>query len=124
MATARKTTTRTRSRSTSEPTDITTAKTAKAAKDRLPKRTKARNIEMVTFPVDGWDNEFTIPSMKTLSVGVQRKLTSGDLNPLVEALGEYAEVVDDMDADEIGVFMEAWGDASGIDLGKSQPASN
>lgn len=90
---------------------------------KLPKRKNSRKIETVTFEIDGFDGAFTVPSMKSLTLGVQRKLQSGDINPTVEALGDYAAVVDDMDGDEIEAFMAAWLDASEVDLGKSEAAS-
>lgn len=93
--------------------------------DHLPKRKKAKGkMPTVTFEVEGWEGDFTVPDLSALPVGVQRKLTSGDINPLVDSLGEFAAVVDDMDNDEVQEFMEAWGKASNVDMGKSEPASN
>ena len=90
---------------------------------KLPKRKAEKKVELVTFELEGFDGAFEVPSMKGLTLGVQRKLQAGDINPMIEALGDYAEVVDDMTDEEVGQFMEAWSEASEVDSGKSGPAS-
>lgn len=90
---------------------------------KLPRRKGEKKVELVRFEVEGFEGEFEAPSLKRLPMGVQRRLAAGDVNPMVEALGDYAQVVDDMDDEEVEAFMQAWGAASDVDPQASGPAS-
>lgn len=97
---------------------------------RIPKRNKKRGrTPEVTFELDGFDAPFMLPSAKGMTFGEQRKLVKGDPGVIVEYItkygaGDYVEVIDDMDSDEVMDFVREWNKASGIDEGKSPQSSN
>lgn len=88
----------------------------KKPQDKMPKRRNKKEPKVVSFEVEGFDGEFEAPDLNTIPLKVQRHLMKGDMNLLIEALGDYGEVVDDMDGTEVEDFLEAWTKASGVDL--------
>ena len=72
----------------------------------------------------------TVPRMSHLKFGVARQLRKLDeseqMYALVEAVcdEETLAVVDDMESAEVARFFEAWGAASGVELGESPASSN
>lgn len=98
--------------------------TTKPAKKTMgPKRKGGKKqYSMVSFELEEWEGEFTLPKLDSLPFGVASALQSGNGEKLVAFLTEYApdsaEAVEDLGGDEIEDFMKAWGNASGTDLGK------
>lgn len=87
------------------------------------KRKTEKQYTRVQFTLDFIEGTFDIPSFKQVPVGVQRKTMKGDLDPLVDFLKktsgeEVKDIFDDLDEDESGDFLDAWAEASGVNLGK------
>ena len=94
-----------------------------AAKKTIgPKRKGKKQYQLVSFELEQFEGEFTLPKLDSLPFGVAASLQGGDGSKLVKFLGEYApesaEAVEDLAGDEIEEFMSAWGKASGVDTGK------
>lgn len=97
------------------------------AQAKTYKRTKKKNIPMVTFtyPEVYGDAEFTIPSTKRLPLGAAMAFRVGDLPALFtffETVGvsvEAIEALEDLDAEEFQDFCKHWGEASGLEAPKS-----
>lgn len=102
-------------------TNANTTKTA-AKKTMGPRRKGKKMYSMVSFELDQFEGEFTLPKLDTLPFGVASALQSGNGGKLVSFLSEYApdsaEAVEDLGGEEVEDFMKAWGKASGTDLGK------
>lgn len=94
-----------------------------ARKSMAPKRKGKKQYPMVTFPFADFDGEFTLPQLDSLPLGVAAALRDGDIARLIafikDTAPECAEAVEDLSGDEAGAFMESWGDASGVESGKS-----
>lgn len=91
-------------------------------KKRFARKT-AKRYERVTFTLEFIDGEFDLPSFKQVPLGIQRKAMKGEVDPLYEFLEEQGgedmvEIIDTFDADENQAFMDAWANASGVELGK------
>lgn len=87
------------------------------------KRKGTKTYTRVTFTLDDFEGTFDLPSFKQVPTGVQRRSMKGDLDALADFLKshcdpEVLEAFDDMDQDEAGDFMEAWAEASDLNLGK------
>lgn len=97
------------------------SKTA-AKKSMGPKRRGKKQYAMVSFELDQFEGEFTLPKLDTLPFGVASALQSGNGGKLVAFLTEYApdsaEAVEDLGGEEVEDFMKAWGKASGTSLGE------
>ncbi|MDN6460647.1 MAG: hypothetical protein L0J94_03300 [Corynebacterium flavescens] len=97
------------------------SKTA-AKKSMGPKRRGKKQYAMVSFELDQFEGEFTLPKLDTLPFGVASALQSGNGGKLVSFLSEYApdsaEAVEDLGGEEVEDFMKAWGKASGTSLGE------
>ena len=95
---------------------------AAAKKTMGPKRKNAKQYAMVSFELDGFEGEFSLPKLDSLPFGVAAALQNGNGGKLVAFLEKYApesaEAVEDLDGDEVEGFMKAWGKASGVDAGK------
>ena len=69
--------------------------------------------------------KITLPLMNKLKFGIVRKLRKLEDEEQMFAMIEMVAdektlaVIDDMDGDEVGEFVKAWRDESGIDLGES-----
>lgn len=90
---------------------------------KKPQRKAAKRYEIVRFTLDFIDGEIELPTFKQVPTKVQRKTLKGDPDYLVEFLETYggegvADLFDDLDDDEVELFMSAWANASGVDLGK------
>lgn len=101
----------------------TTTTPAPARKSMGPKRVGKKQRQMVSFELDGFEGEFTLPKLANLPLGVAAALTDGDLPKLLEFIGETAseenrEAVGEIEGDEIEGFMAAWSVASGVEAGK------
>lgn len=98
----------------------------------LPKRKTPKKTKMVTFSLPDYDSPFTLPSMKSVKQKegkhMSRDQDAGFAEWLERTMGadaaEMLAFLDDMEADESEVFMGAWQEASGVDLGKSSAASS
>lgn len=95
-------------------------------KARRIKRKAPLSLQMVTFEVpDLFEGEFTMPDLNQLPLGSVRKLQSVDgLDEMFRLCDEYKReeeklALDELGADEVEVFVEAWSSASKIDLPKS-----
>lgn len=96
---------------------------AAAAKKSIgPKRKGKKQYSLVSFELEQFEGEFTLPKMDTLPLGVASGLQSGSSAQLMKFLAEYAPesvgAVEELAPDEVEDFMKAWGDASGVDSGK------
>ena len=76
----------------------------------------------MTFSLDGWDGEFTLPSRNLLNQREQKGLRSGDETVLREIFKDAFESLLDMTDDEVITLMDAWGEASGVSAGESSAA--
>ena len=87
-----------------------------------PRRKGKKQYSMVSFELEGFDGEFTLPKLDSLPLGVATALQDGNGGKLMKFLGDYApesaEAVEDLAGDEVEGFMKAWGDASGTDTPK------
>ena len=94
---------------------------------KIGKRKGSKKVHAVTFTIEGFDGEFTFPSLNSVPFGVQSRLSKGDGDALLNWLpeGDLRDFVYDLDDDsgELGAFMKAWSEASEVDSGKSGPAS-
>lgn len=97
------------------------AKTQK--KKRFVRKTEKR-YEIVRFTLDFLEGEFALPSFKQVPLGVQRKVNK-EPSVLYDFIGKHAEdgdetveMLDTFDTDENEAFVQAWADASGVELGK------
>ena len=97
-------------------------KNTPAKKSMGPKRKGKKQYPMVSFELDEFEGEFTLPKLDLLPFGVASALQSGNGGKLVEFLAKYApetaEAVEDLAGDEVEGFMRAWGGASGVDTGE------
>ena len=94
----------------------------KTPKVAIPRRHLPRKLAYVTFRLDGWDGEFTLPSRNLLTQREQWGIRRGDETVLREVFGDVYEAVQDMTDDEVIALMEAWGGASGVSAGESNAA--
>ena len=94
----------------------------KTPKVAIPRRHLPRKLAYVTFSLDGWDGEFTLPSRNLLNQREQKGLRSGDETVLREIFKDAFESLLDMTDDEIIALMDAWGEASGVTMGESNAA--
>lgn len=91
-----------------------------ARKASVPKRTRARQVPTVEFELDGWDAPFSLPDVNKLTQKQQWAMKSGDISRLrTEVLGDYADIIEDMDDSEVEEFMKGWMEASGVTEGES-----
>lgn len=97
-------------------------RTVKTPKVAIPRRHLPRKLAYVTFSLDGWDGEFTLPSRNLLTQREQQGIRRGDETALREVFGDVYEAVQDMTDDEVIALMEAWGEASGVSAGESNAA--
>lgn len=99
---------------------MTNAKPAK--KTMAPRRKGRKQYALVSFELEQFEGEFTLPKMDTLPLGVASGLQSGSSAPLMKFLAEYAPesvgAVEELASDEVEDFMKAWGDASGVKSGE------
>ena len=90
---------------------------------KKPVRKMKKQFEMVTFPLEGWEGDFSLPKLDLLPLGVAADLNDGNVFALIDFLEanspESTAAVKELSGDEIGDFMDAWGAASGADLGES-----
>ncbi|QUL79926.1 hypothetical protein [Brevibacterium sp. SMBL_HHYL_HB1] len=95
-----------------------------AKKSMAPRRKGKKQYSMVSFELDGFEGEFTMPKIDQMPLGVGRKFENGDIDALMDFLYEYAEdsapVVDDLSGEEVQDFMTAWAKASGVEVEKSE----
>lgn len=83
----------------------------------------AAKSDVFEYTHDG--KKITLPLLNKLKFGVIRKLRkledTEQMFSMIELVADEKTlaVIDDMDQDEIGKFMEAWNEASGIELGES-----
>ena len=95
---------------------------AAAKKTMSPKRKSKKQYSMVSFELDAFEGEFTLPKLGGLPLGVASALQGGDASKLMKFLAEYAPesvgAVEDLSDDEVEEFMKAWGDASGVQPGE------
>lgn len=95
---------------------------AAAKKSIAPKRKGKKQYPMVSFELDGFDGEFTLPKLDALPLGVAAAMNDADVSKLMKFLHENApdcaDAVDELAGDEVGGFMEAWAKASGAEPGK------
>ena len=93
-----------------------------AKKSMGPKRKGQKQYPMVSFELDEFEGEFTLPKLDLLPFGVASALQSGNGAKPVEFLAKYApesaEAVEDLAGDEVEGFMRAWGGASGVSTGE------
>ena len=100
-----------------------TNSTSKPAKKTIgPKRRGKKQYAMVSFELEQFEGEFTLPKLDSLPFGVAAALQNGNGGKLVAFLEKYApesaEAVEDLDGDEVEGFMKAWGNASGVKTGE------
>src|SRR5699024_11079363 len=91
---------------------------AAAKKTMGPKRKNAKQYAMVSFELDGFEGEFSLPKLDSLPFGVAAALQNGNGGKLVAFLEKYApesaEAVEDLDGDEVEGFMKAWARRRGL----------
>lgn len=101
---------------------MTNSTSKTTGKSMGPKRKGKKQYAMVSFELEQFEGEFTLPKLDDLPFGVAAALQGGDGSKLVKFLSEYApesaEAVEDLAGDEIEGLMKAWGDASGVKPGK------
>lgn len=100
-----------------------TESTKKPAKKTMgPKRRNKKQYSMVSFELEAFEGEFTLPKLGSLPLGVASALQGGDGSKLMKFLAEYAPesvgAVEDLSDDEVEDFMKAWGEASGVASGE------
>ena len=100
-----------------------TESTKKPAKKTMgPKRRNKKQYAMVSFELEAFEGEFTLPKLGQLPLGVATALQSGDGSKLMKFLAEYAPesvgAVEDLSDDEVEDFMKVWGKASGVNSGE------
>ena len=90
------------------------------------RRRNPRQVKMVTFEVpDLFEGEFTLPSLSRVTVGQARKLASGQsLEAVAEIFTasdrtEELEAFEELEADEVKQFIDAWQAASDVEIPKS-----
>jgi len=95
---------------------------ATAKKSMAPKRRGKKQYPLVSFELEGFEGEFTLPKLDALPMGVAAALNDSDLSKLLKFLNdnapESAEAVEDLGGDEFGELMKKWSDASGVEAGK------
>ena len=93
-----------------------------ARKSMAPKRKGEKQYSLVSFELEGFDGEFTLPKLDSLPLGVASALQAGDISRLLtfieQTAPDMAEVVNDLSGDEAEAFMAQWSEASGVDAGK------
>ena len=83
----------------------------------------AAKSDVFEYTYDG--KKITLPLMNKLKFGVIRKLRkledTEQMFQMIELVADEKSlaVIDERDQDEIGKFMEAWNEASDVDLGES-----
>ena len=97
--------------------------TKKPAKKTMgPKRRNKKQYSMVSFELEAFEGEFTLPKLGGLPLGVASALQGGDASKLMKFLADYAPesagAVEELADEEVEEFMKAWGDASEVDTGK------
>lgn len=88
----------------------------------IPRRHLPRKLAYVTFSLDGWDGEFTLPSRNLLTQREQQGIRRGDETALRGIFKDAFEAVQDMTDDEVIALLDAWGEASGVTTGESNAA--
>lgn len=93
-----------------------------AKKTMGPRRRGRKQYPMVSFELEEFEGEFTLPKLDLLPFGVASALQSGNGAKLVAFLTDYAPesaaAVEDLGGDEVEEFMKAWGDASDVQMGE------
>lgn len=75
----------------------------------------------VTFTVDAYDGEFTLPSTQDLPVGIIRRMNDSDQLAFLDFAGkEYEDILEEMPGRVLDTFIGAWFKASGQELGESE----
>lgn len=101
---------------------MTNSTSKTTGKSMGPKRKGKKQYAMVSFELEQFEGEFTLPKLDSLPFGVASALQSGNGGKLVDFLTEHspesAEAVEDLGGDEVEDFMKAWGKASGTSLGE------
>jgi hypothetical protein len=92
---------------------------------KTPTRISDKPMEKVRFALEGFDGEFTAPSLKRATGSVLNALDQGNLIPATEFIREHAPETAELfenylEGEEIGDFLNTWFKASGIDLSKSR----
>lgn len=101
-----------------------------AKKSMGPKRKGKKQFSMVTFELEGFEGDFTIPNLKHMPLGAldaegEAEAMRSVLRFLRASAPDVAPVLDPddpeaMDGSEFSeLFMPAWQKASGVDSGKS-----
>lgn len=94
-----------------------------------PKRVEAIEIEMLDIDLSGWDEPFRLPTIQTMPFLDQVRMRNGEMGGLIRYLADHCddetlEAIGDLTRDEYLELSEAWGEASGVSLGKSKPSSS
>lgn len=91
---------------------------------KLPTLKEKPQYPTVIFTVDGWNGEFVLPDLRSLSVKVQRHLSKGELDEFIEFLDEhapdYVPIIDGLNQFQLDPVLTAWSKASNVDTGKFQ----
>lgn len=87
------------------------------------KRKTEKKYTFVEFELDFIDGTFRLPKFSQVPLGVQRKAMKNDPSSMFDFFEKHGsegtvEILDDFDEEEYIAFMEAWSNASDVDLGK------
>lgn len=94
------------------------------AKKKIQRKAE-KHYPIVRFTSDLFEGTFELPALSSFPLKVQRKLMAGDVDPLFQLLEDAhvsedaQDAVDSLSGDEVGTFMEEWGNASEIPAGES-----
>ena len=90
------------------------------AKVQTPKRKKPRKRRTVTFNLENFEGDFVLPDVKFLTQKEQWALKSGRIERIrTELVGDdIADIIEDLDDEEMKAFADAWFSASGVDQGE------
>jgi len=94
-----------------------TTRTRKNVK-KAPARKFAKKYRLVEFESDLFEGVFRLPDMKQMPVKVIAALNKGDVAVIIPwciaagASTEDAEVIGELDAEELPEFIEAWGEGA------------
>lgn len=99
--------------------------TSSKKKKTGPKRRSKKQYRMVEFELDDFDGPFVLPDIAQVPLGVQRKVTKGDMDTLAKFLEQHAaegvlDAFDDLGEDEVQTFIDRWGSASEVTGPKSE----
>lgn len=93
-----------------------------AKKSMAPKRKGQKQYPLVSFEFEGFEGDFVLPKLDALPLGVAADLSSGGIGKLMAFLEKNAPdsagAVEDLSGEEAELFMQAWGNASGVEAGK------